>query len=366
MRQHCPDLIILDIMMPGIDGYEVCSRLKSNTKTSGIMVLFLSAKMTLEDKLTGYDVDADDYIIKPYDPEELKAKVRILLRLKNVQDELRDINQNLEKLVEHRTRELVKKERQALIGQMVQGIIHNLQGPITGIQGLAELASMRIEKFLKNSKGGAGNSRELVQKVSHDIAQILNAVDSTELLISNMLARSRNEAIEKKQDLNLNDLIMQELEFLNSDSEIKHGINKSLDLNPSIPELSGIYTDFSQVVYNMIKNASDAMLNSDRKELSISTKYDENNIYLEFQDTGSGIAPENLGRIFDPFFTTKPIKASEKEGEPTGTGLGLHACSELMKPYGAEISVKSKLDEGTTFTITIPLHKIGTGNSSWY
>ena len=82
-----PDVVILDIVMPGIGGYDVCRQFKSDSKTSRIMVLLLSGKSTLEDRLKGYEVRADDYIVKPYDPEELRAKVQILLRLKNAQDE---------------------------------------------------------------------------------------------------------------------------------------------------------------------------------------------------------------------------------------------------------------------------------------
>ena len=81
------DVVILDVILPGINGYEVCRRLKSDKKTSGIMVLMLSVRKTVEERLKGYAVEADDYITKPYDPEELLAKIRILLRLKNALDD---------------------------------------------------------------------------------------------------------------------------------------------------------------------------------------------------------------------------------------------------------------------------------------
>lgn len=81
------DLVILDVILPGIDGYEVCRRLKSDKKTSGIMVLILSIKKTVQERLKGYAVEADDYITKPYDPDELLAKIQILLRLKNALNE---------------------------------------------------------------------------------------------------------------------------------------------------------------------------------------------------------------------------------------------------------------------------------------
>ena len=93
------DVVILDVVLPGIDGYEVCRRLKSNKKTSGTMVLILSVRRTLEERLKGYEVEADDYITKPYDPEELLAKVQILLRLKNALDERDRVIYKLEEVL---------------------------------------------------------------------------------------------------------------------------------------------------------------------------------------------------------------------------------------------------------------------------
>ncbi|MDI6789844.1 MAG: hybrid sensor histidine kinase/response regulator, partial [Thermodesulfobacteriota bacterium] len=412
-----PDLILLDIMMPGIDGYEVCRRLKSDSKTSGIMVLLVSAKSALEDRLRGYEVGTDDYIIKPYEPEELRAKVRILLRLKNAQDELRTVNRDLEKLVAVKTRELVKQERQAIVGQMVQGIVHNLRGPLTVVHVRAEIACETARKLLeiskddelvksqnspplaglqrrlagargdegegehnhlkslpyspspqpspvkgegvfglfpKSSKDDPDNFQKLAENVIHNLDSLLEAVDRTDLLIDSLLAKGRQEAAGEKQRLNLNDIIAQEIKFLDADMDLKHGVKKYLDLDPSIPDLYGTYSDFSQVTYNLIKNASEAMKNLQKKELRISTRHDDENIYIIFQDTGSGISSEDLERIFDPFFTTKPGKEPDNAGEPTGTGLGLYTCSQLMKYYGGEISAQSKLGAGTTFTITIP------------
>ena len=349
-----PDVVILDIMMPGLDGYEVCRRLKSDSRTSGILVALVSGKNVLEDRLRGYEAGADDYITKPYDHEELRAKVRILLRLKKTQDELMSLNQNLEKLVEVRTRELVKKERQAIIGQMVQGIVHNFQGPIMVVHARAKIAYKGAQDLLETLEEDSHTSRKFVERVIRNLNGLQKAIDKTELLIGNLLSKGKQEAMEEKQQLNLNNLIARELEFLDADMDMKHGVKKNLRLDSSIPALYGLYSDFSQVIYSLTKNASDAMRNSPKKELTISTKHDDQYIYIVFQDTGTGISSDDLKRIFDPFFTTKRKKASEKGGGPIGTGLGLYTCSELMKSYGAEISVQSKLGVGTTFTVTIP------------
>jgi signal transduction histidine kinase len=349
-----PDLVILDIMMPGIDGYEVCRRLKSDSNTKGIMVLLLSAKGGIQDRLSGYGVQADDYIIKPYDPKELKAKAEILLRLKKAQDELFKVNQNLEKLVEEKTRQLVKKERQAIIGLMVQGLVHNLKGPVMVIKLTAELIQADINEFIESIEKNFEGLREVKENIYERFEMIFKGIGQLEMLINNLLAKGREEANDERQDLNLNDIITKEFEFLNADLNMKSSIKKTLNLDPTLPAVSGTYSDFSQVVYNLVKNASDAMKNSPKKEIIVSSKHDGEHIYLIFQDTGSGIAPENLDRIFDPFFTTKAKVGSEEKGEAMGTGLGLHVCSQLMDSYGAKICVKSQPGKGTTFTIAVP------------
>lgn len=349
-----PDLILLDIMMPGIDGYEVCRRVKADSATSGIMVLLVSVRSALEDRLRGYEVGADDYTIKPYASEELRAKIRILLRLKNAQDELRKLNRDLERLVEVETRELVRKERQAIIGQMVQGIVHNLRGPVTVVQGRAEIAQKAARGLSEMSKDNPDKVCKRAGEVIQHLDRLSEAVYRIDMLIDSLLTKGRQEAVGKRQALNINDVIVKEMEFLDADMEIKHRIKKHLYLDPSVPDLYGTYSDFSQVTYNLVKNASEAMKNSEKKELHISTSHDDENIYIVFQDTGSGIPPDDLALIFNPFFTTKRERQTDDVKEPTGTGLGLYTCSQLMRYYGGEISVQSTLGTGTTFTIAIP------------
>lgn len=351
-----PDLVILDIMMPGISGYEVCRRLKADQQTARTMVLLLSGKGDIGDRLKGYEVEADDYLTKPYDSEELRAKAGILLRLKSVQDELLATNENLEKIVEAKTRDLVRKERQALVGQMVQGIVHNLRSPLTVVGGMAQLASRKLAGFLaKCPETGKDGFRQVAGDVLGYVGDVVAASQKIETIVNNLLVKGRQEAAAGKQQINLNELLTRELAFLEADMEIKHGVRKTLHLDPALPEISGGYADFSQVCCNLIQNAADAMRRSARKELIITSGHDEAHIYLGFQDTGSGIAPEHLEHLFEPFFTTKALKGTEGEGEATGTGLGLYTCARLLEPYGAKIEVKSELHAGTRFTIVIPL-----------
>jgi len=133
-----PDLIVLDIMMPGLDGYEVCRRLKSDDKTSEIMILFLSGKITLKDRLKGYETGVDDYITKPYDPEELRAKIKILLSLKNIQKALqKEINER------KKAEEALRKQTHALSKRVKE------LNCLYGISKLTEIQDVSLDEIFK-------------------------------------------------------------------------------------------------------------------------------------------------------------------------------------------------------------------------
>jgi len=345
-----PDLVLLDINMPGMDGYEICHRLKSDSQTSGVMVLFQSARIFVEDRLRGYEVGADDYITKPYKMDELHAKIKILLRLKNAQDDLKIINTNLENLVKKKTKALIKKERLAIIGQLVHGIVHNLQNPVTVFKGMVNRALKTVQELPECAEVEVGG---LAAKIEQHLNVAVKSADKVELLIHNLLTKGRNESSDSKHALDLNNLIQKEIHFFNADLQFKDTIQKRLVLDDTLPYLLGTYVDFSQICANMIKNALDAMNDSPQKEITVITRHDEDMIYIEFQDTGAGISLENQERIFDPFFTTKQTIDSE-EKKPKGTGLGLYTCLEIVKSYAGEILISSQMNKGTTFTIAIP------------
>lgn len=350
-----PDLVLLDVMMPGIDGYEVCRRIKSNTASSGTMVLLLSGRSTLEDRLQGYAVQADDFMVKPYDPDELQAKVTILLRLKNAHDELRAMNRDLELLVAQRTRELVQKERQAVIGQMIQGIVHNLKGPLCGSLGLATLAKDRFMDCIAQARISAADLVPQLAVLAGYIDMIVLANQKLKGLVDSLMVKSRKDAVQKKTAIAINEIITTELQFLDADMRIKHRIDKVLDLDDNIPFIQGIYADFSQIFCNLIRNAADAMTETPAKRLTIRSAFDGQHITVDFSDTGSGMEPAVMEKIFIPFFSTKAVSAAEAGDNPVGTGLGLHTCAEIIKSYGGALAVRSQPGQGTCFTVRIPM-----------
>ena len=132
---------------------------------------------------------------------------------------------------------------------------------------------------------------------------------------------------------------------------MKHGANVKLNLIDDIPIIKGIYSDFSQVFYNLVKNACEAMKDSDQKQIIISSSFNSKAITISFSDTGPGIDPEKLSSIFDPFYSTKSQSSETK----SGSGLGLFVSSRLMAQYQGFISVKNNEQGGSIFTIQIPV-----------
>ncbi len=231
--------------------------------------------------------------------------------------------------------ELMQEHKLAAVGQFVQGIVHNLNNPL----GVVMLASSGV-----SNEGDTS----IIMSLIHEAARKMKSI------IDTLLHKSREEQTKESQAIDLNRLILEELSFLEADLEFKHNIKREYVPARELPLVQGVYADFSQSIANIVRNAIDAMHQSTTKKLSVATRFDEQNVFVDINDTGCGIPEGNIPKIFDPFFTTKPVKGQEKEGEPTGTGLGLSSCYQLLRPYGATITVKSKLGEGSTFTLRIP------------
>ena len=237
--------------------------------------------------------------------------------------------------LEHR---LMLQSRLSSIGLLVAGIGHNLRGPLTSMLAQIDLLKMEHPEL---------KDLDMLKDMGHKMNQI----------IETMLVKSRREQETEKKPLNLNELLKTELQFLMGDLNFKHKVDKHYDFQKDLPTISGIYSDFSQGLMNLINNALDAMYDSKEKKLGVKTWLDKDFIYVQISDTGCGIEPENIPKLFNPFFTTKPIQSAADTDMPRGTGLGLYSAYQILEPYGATFDVKSKVGVGTTFTVSIPLHK---------
>ena len=255
---------------------------------------------------------------------------------------LRDLTERIE--VERRQRELeielnLMQERQlAQVGLYVSGIAHNLQNPVQVLLGYLDVLKMKGVNFQELG---------FIEQSTKNIADI----------IKNLLSKMREESSREKKLINLNELLENELNFLNANLYYKHEVKKHYCLDEEIPHVWGIYSDFSQAIMNVIYNALEAMSTSDVKELEIRTYYaDEiSSNVISISDTGPGIPKEVQNKIFKPFFTTKGgPKHQENTGLDSGSGLGLSSSVALLETYKGNITFETEPGQGTTFLITLP------------
>ncbi len=353
-----PDIILLDIQMPELNGYEFCSEIKKNKDTEEIPIIFITAMQDAESEAFGLEQGAVDYITKPFTPQVVKARVKSQLDLKNFRDQLNSkVIQKTEAL--HRSQEDLELERivrgqleekvqrgkkMEAIGTMTSKLAHDFNNILLPINCYTEMAMMSIEdKGIKDSLQqvliGVNRAKDLIeqvrsmgrsntiteQNITRNFINLENVVDEVKILLSPMLPQ--NIKIEMK--LEAKSLIM------------------------------GNTTQLHQVIMNLAKNAVHAMeesggvltfyLNDEYVSLETGKAMGLESgdyIHLKIEDTGSGIKEKLMDKIFDPFFTTK--------SKDKGTGLGLSIVHGIIQSHKGDIFVKSKIGVGTIFDIFIP------------
>jgi PAS domain S-box-containing protein len=232
-------------------------------------------------------------------------------------------------------RELEQAQKLESVGLLASGIAHNLNGPLSNIQGLAELL------------------RALYPETT-ELQAILRQIRKIKDIIRTLMLKVRHQEETRARRVQLNELLKTELAFLEANLFFKHEVEKIYSFDPELPEVWGVYGDFSQALLNIVNNAIDAMYSTPQKILQIRTKHDDGRVVVEIEDTGPGMTPEIMTRVFEPFFTTKPPADSKQADGPTGTGLGLSASRELLARYDGRIEISSEPNQGSIFTISIP------------
>lgn len=265
---------------------------------------------------------------------EIKGKTAILEVFEDITE--RKAMRELEKNYEF---QLLNKEKLASIGELAAGIVHNLKNPLNAIIGFAETVQRK---------------RPDVEYIDY----ILDAGRDMDKIIENILYKTRQEQSTHEKPIDINKMLSNGLTFLEANPLFKSKVQKNIEFEASLPKINGVYSDFSQSFSNIIKNALDAIYNSDTKILTVKTWHDERYIYVMVGDTGEGIAEEKITKIFEPHFTTKATADEAGKDEPVGTGLGLYMVRELLKKYHAEYDIKSRIGKGTTFTVMFPIVRI--------
>jgi two-component system sensor histidine kinase/response regulator len=304
-----PDLIVLDVMMPKIDGYEVCQRLKADEKTKYIPILMLTAKGEVEHKIKGLDTGADDYMSKPFDYKELSARVRSLLSIKATHEKK------------------VETEKTGALEQMIDEVAHEIRNPLTSIGGFARKVFNKLPEDDPN--------RKYMQMIIEDVAVLENMIKQ--------LIELKSMEISQKEPVSINEIVTDSLKVFEREiSEKNIQVTTELIANP--PLLSIDKKLMKRALCNMIKNAIEAM-ETTVKELKIVTVLSDGYLDIKIADTGKGIDKDKIKNIFDPMVSSKMFSP----------GLGLTFALKIVQYHNGTILVESEPEKGTTFTIRFPV-----------
>jgi signal transduction histidine kinase len=405
-----PHLILLDVMMPGIDGFETCRRLKANPNTKDIPVIFMTALTDVVDKVKGLALGAVDYITKPFQQAEVLARVQIHVKLRNLsltlekqniclkkeivertnaETALLKLTQDLEERVASRTQELtqslhdlqqaqvrlVQAEKMSTLGQLVAGVAHEINNPVNFIQAnLHHLETYTkdlldtLQLYKIHCPDPSPDIRDKANQIdleflSEDLPKILSSMQiGTERIteiVRSLRTFSRHDEAEVKV-VNIHEGIDSTLTMLQHRLKVnpKYPVIEIVKEYGYLPKVECYAGKMNQVFMNVLGNAIDALEESMddgmiqvQPTIRIKTQViGSDTIEIRITDNGPGIPHEIQHRLFDPFFTTKPAGK--------GTGLGMSISHQIItEKHGGSLRCISSLSRGAEFIIEIPIQR---------
>jgi signal transduction histidine kinase len=330
-RKEKPDLILLDVDMPDMSGFEACQILKDDAVLCTIPVIFLTASDDNEDRVKGLDLGAVDYVTKPFDVFELRARVRAALRTKQLQDQLATLNHELEERVEQRTSEIKQ-----LLGQkdaFVNQLSHDLKTPLTPLVALLPMLANRTED---------PESKRMLELVMDNVGYMKNLTERTL-----QLARLNSPSVQLKSEKV--DLVSEIGNLIDSLSPVfeEKGIKV---VNNTTPPLD-VEVDkmlIKELLHNLISNA--VKYTNGNGVITFDNYFNGNNLEILISDNGVGIEAEQLSHIFEEFY-----KVDTSRHDRSSTGLGLAICKRIIERHGGSIWAESSgSGQGTTMHFTLP------------
>ena len=402
-----PDLILLDIQMPEMDGYELCQKLKANESTENIPVIFISALNETFDKVKAFQVGGVDYITKPFQTEEVLARVATHLELYKIKRQLQKTNRfqaeqlaaqnsqllhlnqsleqanqelrgNYEKLKQTQL-QLVQTEKMATLGNLVAGVAHEINNPLNFISGsvsilennFADLLAI-VNEYRQECPEPSPQLLELLEDLDLDflVADVPKTIASMQIgakristISTSLRTFSRADRAEKML-FNLHDGLDSTLTILKyrlQANEQRPSIEVITNYG-DLPEVKSYAGQINQVFMNLLANAIDALDESNASKtfqeiekhpnrITIKTEknQEKKNAIVRIADNGAGIPEEIKERIFEQGFTTK--------GVGKGTGLGMAIARQIVEEkHGGTIHCHSELGKGTEFIISLPIN----------
>jgi signal transduction histidine kinase len=391
--QNQCSLVVTDWLMPELDGLELCRKIRSESFGYYVYVIVLTAKDQKKDLVEVFRAGADDYIPKPFDPEELKSRVMTALRVVQLERGHKQLNDNLaesalkieeknKKLesalrrLEETQGQMVQSEKMASIGQLAAGVAHEINNPTgyvsSNLKSLSDYQteiSQLIGKYQalveKLSNGNSSNrlddeDRKAIEHIKAfeddiDISFLLEDID--ELIDDCREGTNRIKKIvldlkdfahpgaDRLQPMDINRGLESTINVVYNEIKYKATLHKKFG---EIPEVKAYPQQLNQVFMNILVNAAQSI--EKKGDIHVETRKSDGFVEIIIRDTGCGIPPENISRIFEPFFTTKDVGK--------GTGLGMNIAYNIVKKHDGTIDVDSELGQGTCFTIRIPIDKV--------
>ncbi|MEM9002695.1 MAG: response regulator [Cyanobacteria bacterium P01_F01_bin.86] len=385
LQAYMPDLILLDIQMPGIDGFTTCQKIKENPDTASIPIIFITALSDSESIAKGFSLGAVDYISKPFQEPELLARVKTHLNLQS-------LNQSLEQKVAQRTAalqnaleelrqsrlQIVQQEKMSALGNLVAGVAHEINNPVGFLNGSISNSKEYIQELFEHLELYQKYHPEADQAVQEhaedidldflceDLPKLLNAMQgatSRIMNISTSLCTFSRADTEHKVSTNLHeglDSTLLILKYRLKANDRRPAIQVDKDYS-NLPLVRCFPGQLNQVFMNLLANAIDVFdeaaqqatftdLEKRPQIITVKTTLlaDKNVVKIYICDNGEGMSEDVQAKIFDHLFTTK--------GVGQGTGLGLAIAYEIItEKHNGKIEVHSEIGKGSHFTIHLPI-----------
>lgn len=361
--QRLPDLILLDVVMPHMDGYQVCAALKADARTRDIPVIFVTGHNKPEEETHGLQLGAVDFISKPVNASVVRARVQSHLLLRRSLREVQDLNDNLEERVAQRTVELEQvlahlqqsredlahSEAKATLGTLIASVSHELGTPLGNAAIVVSTLQEEAFALQRNLQSGQLKRSELDRFAAQNlegIALLKRNLERAVELLGHFRQVAADQASEQRRSFDLERVVKEILHTLSPGLK-RHPHRVEVDI-PSAITMDSQPGPLGQIVINLVNNAYlHAFEGRTDGVLRIAAQEDGDWVRLSFADNGVGMAPGHLAQLFQHFFSTKIGRG--------GTGLGMAIVHNLVtKTLGGTIAVVSNLGQGTRFDVRLP------------
>jgi two-component system sensor histidine kinase/response regulator len=326
-----PDIILLDVMMPGIDGFETCQRLKANPDSAEIPIIFMTALSDTIDKVKGFNLGAVDYITKPFDHEEVMVRLKTHLTIQN-------LNQSLKEEVEER------KRAEKALWVFLHAVSHDLRNPVTGM-------SMVLENILEDTHERIAMNRGILDRMAQSNRRLLNLINS---LLESHANDIQGLPIEC-QPIKLSEIVQGAIYDLEPILQ-KNDVILINQIDTDLPDVNVDPLQVGRVFQNLIANAVNhnapglqLKVTARRQVMEDSAREPSTMLICTVEDNGTGVPPEQRANMFELYAQGLSKRRS------LGLGLGLYICKQIIDAHGGNIGIDSELNAGSRFWFTLPI-----------